>query len=389
MRRPLLIVVLMIFVLLPVMVTGGPARAQGPLDFDLPVAAGAHFFTQTDGQGGATGNGYAVSNADGIPFWDFFRNAGGVSVVGYPVSHRFTWNGFVVQAFQKVVFQWRPEVGTVYYVNVIDEMHNRGLDPWLQAVRQTPPPSDWSGDTGLPFGQVISRHVSLLASYPAFAAAYALEVDPVNYNGLPMAPVQDMGGVLVLRAQRKIFQQWLTDTPFARAGQVIIANGGDVGKEAGLYPPLSVTPQAAANVPLSVVADQSASTTPTPTSAAAACNGDEQMTFDPAAPVTGQTFSILVTSARPSTNIGLSGPLNPAFIGISSGGKGTLWTWRAAAADPGRYDFNFTINGVLCTSNFVQVGSPATATSTATATPSPIATATPTPTPTPTSTPHS
>src|SRR5947207_1730324 len=35
----------------------GPARAQAGLDFDVP---GGHFYTQTDGQNGASGTGYAV-----------------------------------------------------------------------------------------------------------------------------------------------------------------------------------------------------------------------------------------------------------------------------------------------------------------------------------------
>src|SRR5439155_13262028 len=90
----------------------------------------------------------------------------------------------------------------------------------------------------------------------------------INRNGLPMAPIQDMGGVLVLRAQRKIFQQWLVDTSFARAGQVLVANGGDVGKEAGLYPQAAITPQPATSVILSVVSGAlpPGPTVPTPVS---------------------------------------------------------------------------------------------------------------------------
>src|SRR5262249_50296274 len=95
-----------------------PAAAQAALDYDVP---GGHFYTQADGQSGASGRGFAVTDEAGIPFWTFFRAVGGVAAVGYPVTHRFQWDGFTVQAFQKVVFQWRPEVGTVYYVNVIDQ----------------------------------------------------------------------------------------------------------------------------------------------------------------------------------------------------------------------------------------------------------------------------
>jgi hypothetical protein len=358
-------------------VTTPRADAQLPLDYDLPVPGGAHFFSQTDGQSGATGTGFAVSNADGVPFWTYFQQAGGVPAVGYPVSHRFLWNGFIVQAFQKVVFQWRPEVGTVYYVNVLDEMHDRGLDPWLLTVRQTPPPADWSGDTGLPFPQVVARHLALLDANPAIAAVYFAETDPINRNGLPMAPVQNMGNVLVLRAQRKVFQQWLVDVPWARAGQVVVANGGDLGKESGLYPPAAIAPQPPTMVPLSLVANQAAPT-PTPTgSPQAACNGDEEISFAPGSAAAGQTVQIDVTSARPSTNVALTGPLDPVFLGIQAGGKGTIWSWRITPAQPGRLDYNFTISGVVCTTNFVVVGA-AAPTATATATAPATATATPT-----------
>jgi lipoprotein-anchoring transpeptidase ErfK/SrfK len=39
-----------------------------------------------------------------------------------------------------------------------------------------------------------------------------------------------------------VFQQWKVDMPWAGAGQVVIANGGDVAKEAGLLPQDILTP---------------------------------------------------------------------------------------------------------------------------------------------------
>ncbi|HEX2172453.1 MAG TPA: hypothetical protein VHL09_08405, partial [Dehalococcoidia bacterium] len=73
--------------------------------------------------------------------------------------------------------------------------------------------------------------------------AYFAVADPVTIYGLPMAPVQDMGNVLVLRAQRGILQKWLVDVPWARAGQVTVANSGDVAKEAGLLPAEALVPE--------------------------------------------------------------------------------------------------------------------------------------------------
>jgi hypothetical protein len=56
---------------------------------------------------------------------------------------------------------------------------------------------------------------------------------------------RDYGNVFVVRAQRAAFQQWKVDVSWAKAGQVVIANGGDVAKEAGLYPDLATAPQLA------------------------------------------------------------------------------------------------------------------------------------------------
>ncbi|MGB0389723.1 MAG: hypothetical protein ACPGWR_33300, partial [Ardenticatenaceae bacterium] len=42
--------------------------------------------------------------------------------VGYPISRRFMRDGFVTQAFQKGVFQWRADGNFVAFVNVFDEL---------------------------------------------------------------------------------------------------------------------------------------------------------------------------------------------------------------------------------------------------------------------------
>src|SRR5581483_3056447 len=67
-----------------------------------------------------------------------------------------------IQGTQKVGMQWRPDSRTVAFLNVFDILHDRGLDSWLQSARQVPPPFDSSGDTGLPFEQVVSRHLAIL-----------------------------------------------------------------------------------------------------------------------------------------------------------------------------------------------------------------------------------
>lgn len=213
-----------------------PAQAQSP-DFAL---SNGHFYTQTSGQTGAAADGsyagFSVVDDSSAHFWTEFQRLGGVQGVGYPVSQRFVWDGFVSQAFQKGVFQWRPEVGQAYFVNVFDQMSNAGLDSFLLTVRQVPGIADWRTDADKPFDQVVASHQALLDANPAIRAAYFAVPDPLNLYGLPMAPIADQGNVYVLRAQRAVIQQWKEDVPWAAAGQVTIANGGDVAKETGLLP---------------------------------------------------------------------------------------------------------------------------------------------------------
>src|SRR5947207_3019207 len=75
-------------------------------DFPLPDG---HFYTQTNGRTDAA-TGYAITDGGDIPFWSEFQRLGGVAALGYPVTGRFVWDGFVVQATQRVVLQWRPEL---------------------------------------------------------------------------------------------------------------------------------------------------------------------------------------------------------------------------------------------------------------------------------------
>ena len=221
-----------------------PARgvvADAPMDYDIP---NGHFYQQANGQGGAGNTGFGVTDNDNVLFWTWFRRLGGVQSVGYPVSHRFQWKGFTVQAFQKVVFQWRPESGSVMFVNLFDEMSAAGKDDWLYSVRMTPKAFDWSSDTGKPWGQVMASHLAILDRYPAIKAAYYAQAgDPVTMNGLPMA-VQEFSNAIVVRAQRKVFQQWTQPVPWAAAGQVTVSNGGDIGKESGLYSADAIIPRA-------------------------------------------------------------------------------------------------------------------------------------------------
>ena len=50
-------------------------------------------------------DGYVVTNADGVPMWDFVRDREALAI-GYPISQRWTEGPFTLQAFQKVILQW-------------------------------------------------------------------------------------------------------------------------------------------------------------------------------------------------------------------------------------------------------------------------------------------
>ncbi|HET7771119.1 MAG TPA: trypsin-like peptidase domain-containing protein [Chloroflexota bacterium] len=199
-------------------------------DYDV---VNGHYFTQT---GSGEDAGFSITDEGGIPLWSEFQRLGGVQALGYPVSRRFVWEGFVVQATQKAVLQWRPDLSRAVFVNLLDELHEAGLDAWLESQRQIPPPAQFPEEEGLTFSQIAQRRVGLLDQYPALRTAYLNAPDPVEANGLPVAPVTDYGPVLVLRAQRRAFQLWKVAVPFARAGDVTVVNGGDLGKEAALYP---------------------------------------------------------------------------------------------------------------------------------------------------------
>ncbi|MHB1133113.1 MAG: hypothetical protein ACYC4L_12105 [Chloroflexota bacterium] len=215
-----------------------PAALSQTLDYDIP---GGHFFKQTNGQNGAGNTGFAVLDDGQARFWTEFNRLGGLQTIGYPISQRFVWDGFTTQAFQKVIMQWRPEAGQAYFINVFDQLALAGKDPWLEAFRQVPPSFDTSADVGLSWPAVVARHLALLDANPAIRTRYNQDSDPVLHFGLPMS-YKDYGNVFVVRAQRVVFQQWKVDVPWARAGQVVIANGGDVANEAGLLPQNVLTP---------------------------------------------------------------------------------------------------------------------------------------------------
>ncbi|MHB9090766.1 MAG: hypothetical protein ACYC7H_05045, partial [Chloroflexota bacterium] len=230
-----------------------------PIDWDI---ADGHYFTQTNGQAeGMSMTGFSVTNKDGVPFWTEFQRLGGVNRVGYPMSRRFEWDGFTTQVFQKAVFQWRPDVKQVYFINVFDQMNLAGKDTWLESAKSTPKPLDGSTfDAGKTWDQIVAGRLALLNDNPAIKAVYNSATDPMTLYGLPTSKVVDNGNHYAIRLQRAVIQQWKIDVPWAKAGQATIANGGDVAVQAGMFAANITNPMANANDDALVPA-----ATPTPT----------------------------------------------------------------------------------------------------------------------------
>jgi hypothetical protein len=218
--------------------------AAAPLVADWPIPGG-HFYTQANGfPPGASPMGFALIDDNEAHFWTAFQRLGGVDRLGYPASQRFNWRGFVTQVTQKAILQWRPESGTVEFLNVFDDLSKAGKDSWLSTARSVPPPVAANFDAGLSADQVVSHRRALLTARPALASRYASTSDALDLFGLPTSPVVDEGPMYVIRLQRAVLQEWKVNEPWAKIGEVTVANGGDVGKDAGVFPERAVLPEA-------------------------------------------------------------------------------------------------------------------------------------------------
>ncbi len=252
-----------------------PARTTCGLDF---AVADGHFFTQTAAEPGL---GFDVIDDQQARFWTAFRELGGVPALGFPITSRFQLRGFTVQAFQKAVLQWDPTKQGVNVANTLDTLHEAGADQWLEAFRQVPPHLFLPADDGAAFDQVIRNHLALLDANPAIRDAFLATPAWLTRLGLPIS-YADFGAVRVLRAQRAVFQQWTADVPWAKAGEVIFANAGDLAKEAGLFPTAATAPSAA-RPPASLL---------------------DIVALSPASPVQGATVQVALDAGHADASLG-------------------------------------------------------------------------------------
>ncbi|MGB0388363.1 MAG: peptidoglycan DD-metalloendopeptidase family protein [Ardenticatenaceae bacterium] len=209
----------------------------GAQDWAIPYG---RFYTESaQGLGGFT-----VVDDRNARFFSHFLRLGGLQTVGYPISVRYQRDGFLTQAFQKMILQWRPEVGEAWPKNVFDDLSSMGYDTELLYRRQIPPRlgSDFDPPSAT-WPEIIATRYALLESNPAIRDHYFSVDDPLTIFGLPTSHVQDMGNHYAIRTQRAVFQQWKEDVPWAAKEQVTIANGGDMMKEFGIIESTWLTPE--------------------------------------------------------------------------------------------------------------------------------------------------
>ena len=179
-------------------------------------------------------DGFTVTDDTDAEFWTAFQEFGGVQAVGYPISTRFIWDGFTTQVMQKSVFQWRPDTLSVSFVNVFDDLHRLGFDGAL--AHRLVPECESFDESGLTIGQISARRIALLDAEPKLRGAYDAVQNPLLRYGLPTSHVRDFDGLRTIRLQRTVLQLWTRDFPWATAGTVTIANGGDLARQLGMFP---------------------------------------------------------------------------------------------------------------------------------------------------------
>lgn len=247
-----------------------PVAFLSAADWDVP---GGHFFTQTNGMPAlASATGFAVTDAEGIPFWSEFQRLGGANLLGYPLSGRLTFQNRITQVFQRGILQWNAQERVVQPMNVLHLLDEAGKTEWLAQTHRVPARLGSDFDQGRQGNAMIGARLALLSGNPALQSKFNAAPDAVALYGLPDSRIVDQGDHLAIRLQRNVLRVWKQDVPWAKAGEATADNSGAYAVEAGLFPAAAlateqpVSAPRRANVPGLVVQPAS----PTPASAVAA-----------------------------------------------------------------------------------------------------------------------
>ena len=190
---------------------------------------GGCLFTITGGDTPYPDDGFAVTNADDVPMWDFVQQQD-LQAIGYPISQRWTDGPFTLQAFQKVILQWDPGKQRVNWYNTLDALANKYPDVELPNV---PAHQILKADQGATsFGVIMRNHLALLDASPKIKAVFLAEPGWLNLYGLPIRYEEreingNPQGLQVLRAQRTVFAIWNVPAPGTTIGSVVLQNVPD------------------------------------------------------------------------------------------------------------------------------------------------------------------
>lgn len=193
----------------------------------LPLDNGC-LFTITGSDTPEPADGFAVTNADGVPLWDFVHGKD-PQAIGYPISQRWTDGPFTLQAFQKVILQWDPVRHRMNYYNTLDALANRHAGIELPNV---PPHQVLAEDLGADFATVIRNHLALLDRNATIKERFLAESDWLNLYGLPIRyEAREVSGnpegLQMLRTQRTVFEVWNVPAPGTTLGRVQLQNVPD------------------------------------------------------------------------------------------------------------------------------------------------------------------
>ena len=177
-------------------------------------------------------DGYAVTNAHGVPFYDFLR-AHDLQSIGYPISHRWASEAFTFQAFQKVILQWDVGAGRMHYYNTLDALANRYPDV---ALANVPPHQVIETEADADFASVARTHLALLDQHAAIKERFLSEPAWLSLYGLPIRyEAREVNGhpqgLQLLRTQRTVFEVWNVAAPGTTVGQVNLQNVPDKVKK--------------------------------------------------------------------------------------------------------------------------------------------------------------
>lgn len=224
--------------------TALPAASTEAASTDFGLVNG-RFYTQTATQRDFETRGYAITNADSIPFWSTYQRLGGVDILGYPISRRFIWDGYICQALQRGVLQWHADTGQVQLVNTMDHLTDLGKDDYFARERHVPLPALVTLQHDGTVDSITSVRLGWLDNAPAMRTFFARAADPVATFGLPSSPMADVGPAMAMRFQRAVMYQWKNDFPWAKAGTITLANTGEFLKEAEVLPAVALEPEPA------------------------------------------------------------------------------------------------------------------------------------------------